>query len=297
MKVDKNIEKPLVTVIVPCYNHERYIGQCINSIINQTYTNFKLIVIDDGSSDRSPELLKELQKNYGFELLLQENHGVAYALNVGIKKFSIGEYISICASDDYWALDKLEKQVNFMETNRFYPMCFGKTFYVDEDSNILLSEDVNNRRLKGGWLFDDILLFKIHPPVNYLYRTSIFSEVGYFEEKIFAEDYFMNLKISDKYEIGFIDEYLGYHRLTDIQTKTERSEIVANSHLMSIELFKENYLYKKAKTMVYLRQFWNFSGHTKYKVKAITYLVRSFSLFYHKLFILGSIQLVFKWGK
>jgi len=297
MEIEKNREQPLVSVIVPSYNHERYIVQCIESIINQTYKNFELIVIDDGSSDNSPEILKELQKKHGFEILLQENHGIAFTLNLGIKEFSSGEYITFCASDDYWALDKLEKQVHFMESNRFYPMCFGKTFYINEDSNILKGQDVNNRGLKGGWLFDDIFLFRIHPPVNYMYKTSIFSEVGYFEEKIFAEDYYMNLKISNKYAIGFLDEYLGYYRLTDIQTKTERSEIVSNSHLMAIELFRDNYLYKKAKTMVYLRQFWNFSGYTKHKVKAITYLLRSLVLFYHKLFILGSIQLVFFWRK
>ncbi len=297
MNINECVGNPLVSVIVPSYNHERYITQCIESIINQTYKNFKLIVIDDGSTDKSPDILKELQNKYGFKLLVQENHGIAFTLNRGIKEFSAGKYFTLCASDDYWALDKLEKQVNFMENNRSYPMCYGKTYYVDENSNILLKEDLNNRRLKGGWIFDDIFLFKIHPPINYMYRTNIFSEVGYYKEGIIAEDFYMNLKISNKYKIGFIDEYLGYYRLTEIQTKIERSEIVANSHLSTIELYKDNYLYNKAKTMVYLRMFCSFSGYTKHKVKSITYLLRSVLLFYHKLFILGSFQLVFVWRK
>ena len=288
-------DKPLVSIVVPSYNHERFITECIESIVNQTYKNIELTVIDDGSKDNSLRILKELQAKYEFNLVFQENHGIAYTLNRGLKEYSHGKYFACCASDDYWALDKIEKQVNFMESNYFYPMCYGKTFYVDEDSNILANMDFNNRILKGGWLFEDILLFRIHPPVNYMFRTSIFSEIGYYKENILAEDYYMNLKISNKYAIGFLNEYLGYYRFTNIPLKIKRMELVSNSHLMSIELYKDNHLYKKAKTIVYVLNFCNYSGKTKNKVKAITYLFKSITLFYHKFFIISCIKLVLKW--
>ena len=93
---------PLVSIIVPCYNHEKYITECIGSIMNQTFRNFELTVIDDGSKDQSFEVLKSLQKKYEFNLIHQENRGISATLNRGIKEFSRGKYISFCASDDFW---------------------------------------------------------------------------------------------------------------------------------------------------------------------------------------------------
>ncbi len=116
------ISQPLVSIIVPSYNHARYINQCIESIYQQTYQYFELIVIDDGSKDNSKEVLIDLHNKYEFTLVFQENQGVAYTLNRGIKEFAIGKYITFCASDDYWVIDKLEKQVVFMENNQFYPI-------------------------------------------------------------------------------------------------------------------------------------------------------------------------------
>ena len=83
---------PLVSVIIPSYNHERFITQCIENIINQTYKNFELTVIDDGSKDGSPEILRHLQGKYGFNLVLQENMRLALTLNKGKQNYSNGKY-------------------------------------------------------------------------------------------------------------------------------------------------------------------------------------------------------------
>ena len=286
---------PLVSIIVPSYNHARYVTQCIDSIMQQTYKNFELIVIDDGSKDNSKEVLTDLQAKYKFTLIFQENHGVAFTLNRGIKEFAKGKYLTFCASHDYWTLDKLQKQVQFMENNQFYPMCYGKTYYVSESSLLLPEHDILNNSLKGGWLFDDILLFKIHPPVNYLFNKSIFDEVGCYDESIAAEDYYMNLQISSKYPIGFIDDFLSYYRITDVPQKVLRKLIVSNSHLMSIEFFKNHILYKKAIRMVNLSIFDVYSGFTMHKKIALKYLFKSKGYFYKKRYIVGLIKLVIYW--
>src|SRR5690606_22095095 len=117
---------------------------------------------------------------------------------------------SFCASDDFWASEKLDKQVSFMEKNPDFPMCYGNTHYVDNNSNPV---NRTNDNLKGGWLFEDIFTFKIHPPVNYMYRTKIFNEVGYYNESMYAEDYYMNLKISSRFPIGYLNEYISYYRI------------------------------------------------------------------------------------
>ncbi len=286
---------PLVSVIVPSYNHAKYITQCLESITNQTYRNYELTVIDDGSTDNSKEILEFLRTKYNFNLVFQENNGIAHTLNRGIQEFAKGKYIAFCASDDFWPLDKLEKQVDFMEKNRFYPLCYGNAYYVNENSEILKNQNINNSVLHGGWLFDDIFLFKIHPPVNYMYRTSIFSEVGYFDKDYIAEDYYMNLLISSKYCIGYIDEYLSYYRYSELNSKAISFDKVANSHLKAIELFKHHKLYNKAKRFVHLRKFEMFSPYKKLKHLALHNLLKSVSLCYKMQFLKATVKLLLFW--
>src|ERR1700749_4411087 len=95
-------ENPLVTVVIACYNHEKYIRQSIESVINQTYKNISFYVIDDGSKDKSFEIIEELSKKYGFVAIRQENKGLCATINYSIKEYARGKYISFLASDDYW---------------------------------------------------------------------------------------------------------------------------------------------------------------------------------------------------
>lgn len=289
------ISQPLVSIIVPSYNHTKFIAQCIESIFQQSYKHFELIVIDDGSKDNSKDILKELQLKFEFTLVFQENHGVAYTLNRGITEFAKGKYVTFCASDDYWAVDKLKMQVQFMESNQFYPMCYGKTYYVNENSQIIYKYTFLNKTLRGGWLFDDILLFKLHPPVNYLFRKEIFNEVGLYNEELFAEDYYMNLKISEKYTIGFIDEFLSYYRLNDQSGKAYRNDKLSNSHLQTIEFYKTHKLYKEAKSTVYLRDFDLTCIYKQLKFIALKKMFMSSNLFYKRKFIISVLKLFYYW--
>lgn len=288
-------KKPLVSVIVPCYNHEKYVTLCIESIMNQTFTDFELIVIDDGSKDKSSEILKELQKKFGFKLIFQQNRGLAATLNRGLQEFATGKYVSFCASDDFWTLSKLQLQVDFMEDNSGIPMCYGKAHYINEESKVMEKYDSNNMVLKGGWVFDEIFTFLLHPPVNYLYRKDLFDEIGYYDSSIFAEDYYMNLKVSSKYEIGFINEYLFYYRVDSDTTKVIRFDKVANSHLMSIEDYKDHPLYKNAKRLVFLRKFEVFAPYKEHKKRAIHNALKSAKLLFTKPYFFSLIKLIIFW--
>ena len=111
-----NLVDPMVTVLVPAYNHEKYVEQTILSIVNQTYQDFELIVIDDGSSDQTPEILERLSQEHGFYFERQENMGVTKTLNKIISKAK-GQYIVGCASDDAMPRNRLEIQ-DAMPRNR-----------------------------------------------------------------------------------------------------------------------------------------------------------------------------------
>lgn len=292
--LDKN---KIVSVIIPSYNHAQYISECIISIINQTYKNIELIVIDDGSTDNSRQILTKLNEQYNFVLIFQENNGVSFTINRGIREFAHGEFIAICASDDYWPNTKVELQVAFLENNRFYPVCFGKHHFVNERSEIIWGLEKYNKVLKGGFIFNEILLLKINMPVNLMYRREIFDELGYFDEKILAEDYYMNLKISYKYPIGFINEYLSFYRLTNIKSKHVRYDKISLSNLYTIENYRNHPNYSLAKNAIYLARFENFSPFIEFKSKAINEMILAFPLFYTKRFIMATIRLFFVWKK
>lgn len=289
------MDKPLVSIIVPCYNHGKYIEECLDSLFNQTYRYFEIIVIDDGSTDNSVKVLRELQKKAKFILVEQNNRGLSATLNRGLLEYVRGEYVTFCASDDFWDSRKLELQVNFMENNKDFFMCYGKTKYVDLNSEVINIRKLSDNLLRGGYIFEDLFLFKFHPPVNYLYRTRIFEEIGYFNPSIYAEDYHMNLKIASRYPIGFIDEYLGYYRVDNRVEKVPRFLKVSESHLQTIEEYKEHPLYTKAKLIVYLRISFVFSVYKNEKRNALTYLFKAIPIFYHPRFLYTCIRLLFVW--
>jgi alpha-1,3-rhamnosyltransferase len=290
-----NLDKPLVSVIVPSYNHQQFITQCIESIMDQTYKNFELTVIDDGSTDDSPEILKRLKEKYKFNLVFQENIGLALTLNKGIQNYCNGKYYSSCSSDDFWPIDKLEKQVNFMELHPEFPMCFGKKYVIDSNGKIQeYLTSLANKHLKGGRVFKEIILMEFHPPVNYFFRKSIFEEVGYYTNT-WAEDFYMNLKISEKYPLGYIDDYLMYYRITD----NEKSKMInlksITSHLDSINQYRYSEYYEEAIKRWYLRSFYWYSKFTKTKKIAFKGMLRNLDQAYKFYFLKSVFKLMIMW--
>lgn len=267
---------PRISVIVPSYNHARFVRRCIESIINQTCKDYELIVIDDGSTDDSRLILEDLKKQHGFTLILQENAGVARTLNRAIREHAKGKYISVCASDDYYLPHKLETQLAYMERHPDVPMCYGKVYVVDEDDNVVEKLTVHrNKNLKGGEIFPDILLQKFHLPVTYFIRKSIFEEVGYYREDIITEDFYMNLSISVNRHIGYIDDFLlCYRTFHDYHHKllTTRS---AMSHLECINRFRTSEYYAEAINRWHYRNVLWYSPYKQHKLFVAKNILRS----------------------
>ena len=111
------MEKPLISVVVPVYNVEKYLEQCVNSIINQTYDNLEIILVNDGSKDKSPYLCDELaKKDSRISVIHKENGGPAETRNVGTEKAS-GEYIAFVDSDDWIHPKYIEILYNNLKEN------------------------------------------------------------------------------------------------------------------------------------------------------------------------------------
>ena len=170
-------------------------------------------------------------------------------------------------------------------------MCFGKARYVDTESNIIAFE---NDFLKGGYIFEDIITQKFHPPVNYLHKKCILQEFGLFRPDIIAEDFYMNCLISQKYPIGFIDDYLCYYRVERLEKKRDPLKLLLD-HRTTIDLFKTEAVYRKAVLYSNLRLFYMLSCYKKYKLLSLKYLLLSLPFFYKKKFIAGSYHLFCYW--
>lgn len=109
----------LVSIIMPAYNAEKYIEEAIQSVLKQTYTNWELIIVNDCSTDKTEQIIKEYQEDQRIKLYsLLKNKGVANARNVALKK-AAGRYVAFLDSDDIWLPEKLEKQIGFMKKNNY----------------------------------------------------------------------------------------------------------------------------------------------------------------------------------
>jgi len=214
MEQEKYIDMPLVSVIVPSYNHEAYIEECISSVINQTYRHIELIVIDDGSSDRSREILERLQKQYGFALEFQENQGVSKTLNKAIRRYAHGKYISCLASDDFIMPDKVDRQVGFLEENPHIDMVFGKVYMVDEKSQIIKDKTIFEPFDEPVKQIPFELLIENNrvPAPSVMMRREIWEKCGGFNENTMIEDFDLWLKIAYQGSIVYLDDYFAYYR-------------------------------------------------------------------------------------
>ena len=115
---DDNKKTPFVDIIMPNFNKERFIEESINSVIAQTYDNWKLFIIDDNSNDNSKKVINNFENNKIKIIFLKKNKGVAFCRNLAIR-YSNSKYIAFIDSDDYWSSNKLKEQINFMEEFKY----------------------------------------------------------------------------------------------------------------------------------------------------------------------------------
>ena len=132
------MEKNLISVIMPVYNCEKYVEQAINSVINQTYKNWELIIINDASTDASYKIVTRFNNKNIKIINSEKNSGAAISRNIGITNAN-GEYIAFLDSDDIWECSKLEQQLDFMQKNN-YVFSFTGFKYANEDCSLIKKE-------------------------------------------------------------------------------------------------------------------------------------------------------------
>ena len=224
---------PLVSVIIPAYNHEKYVQETIHSIINQTYKNIELIIIDDGSKDSTWQKIKETEtecktrfSNIHFET--KENEGTCLTLNRLIN-LTNGEYIFLIASDDTAKPELIEKEVKFLSENEDYSLVVFDNEFIDENGKRCYwnkqketvydikkaTADTFGHHLEKNRPFnfnsEEFGKYKNlqrtnHVPNGYMIRKSILSKTGLFIPEVPLEDHWLMLQISKYSKMKFIDE-------------------------------------------------------------------------------------------
>lgn len=201
---------PKISVVMSVYNGEKYLREAIDSILNQTFADFEFIIIDDGSTDESSDIIKSYN-DPRIILIRQKNKGLAAALNVGIKA-ARGKYIARMDADDISAQSRLEKQILFMESN---PVCVAlgtNAVVINEDGEELYKTDLplDNETIKslvvtGCPFYHGSVMLK---------RDTLFAVDGYNEEVRMAQDDFLWIKIQNHGYFYLVKEALYYYRIT-----------------------------------------------------------------------------------
>jgi glycosyltransferase involved in cell wall biosynthesis len=191
---------PKVSVIIPTYNRAPIVGEAIDSVLSQCYDDCELIVVDDGSTDGTEELVSSYLPRLTY--LYQGHRGVSAARNRGIAS-ARGEYLSFLDSDDLWLKEKLSLQMRFMESHPECRICYTDEIWIRKGVRV---NPMKKHRKYSGMIFEQCLPLCIVSPSSVLIARTLLDEVGIFDETLeVCEDYDLWLRIAARYPIHFIE--------------------------------------------------------------------------------------------
>lgn len=253
-----NRATPLVSVLISAYNHAQYVEKTIDSIMQQTYRNFELLVIDDGSQDETASVLRKCEEKWGRSFLVesQANMGVCKTANklLGLAK---GEYITWIGSDDWMLPEKLELQVNYLNLHPEAGVVHSDCYLYKEKKNRLI-KNVRRGHVPSGWIFNDLLAGNFITACSAMIRSECYERVGFYDDSLVVEDWDMWFRMAKEFEIHYMDvptvvyrlhgkntsDLMLFEMLQSMKTlilKHCRDEAVKNIHLLNIALGELNH--------------------------------------------------------
>jgi glycosyltransferase involved in cell wall biosynthesis len=227
--------KPRISVVMPSYNHARFVRTAIDSALNQSVKDIEVVVTDDASTDETIEKVREIRDPRVSVIALSENHGAAFAMNTSISR-SQGEYVAILNSDDIFLEGKLERQLDYLERHREVGAIFGRPAFIDERGNALDASNtfyqetfsVINKR-QEDWLRE--FFFRgnslCHPSV--LIRRDCYTAIGLYNAALAQlPDFDLWVRLLVKYPIHVIDEPVVGFRIMEGQKNASapRPEVI-----------------------------------------------------------------------
>lgn len=244
------ISKPLVSVVMPAYNAKENIQEAVNSILDQTYSNIELIVIDDGSTDETAKIISSFNDHRVKYYRNSYNRGLVYTLNRGIK-LSKGKYIARMDSDDISLRTRIYKQVEYLEEHKDCIVCgtYAQSFRTDSLGNKIkmskLTYEINDKEIKKSLVYDCCFA---HPTV--MIRSSVF-----IESNVYYDDKWKN---GDDYKL-WIDlmPYGMYHNIPEVllQYRISSAQMSSSTNVTTISANKCRWYYIEKNTSYNIYRF------------------------------------------
>ncbi len=222
----------MISVVMPVYNSERYLPEALQSILNQTHKNFEFICVNDGSTDKSLEILEEFAKRDARIIIInQPNKGVVSSLNLAIS-LSKYNYIARMDSDDISHPTRLDRQIKYMNSNKDISILGTAYNYVDVDGMVLNTRKPpqNDSRIKGMLLFGSPLC---HPSVMFN-KLLIGQDLYYDNDFTHCEDYELWTRLSGKVKFGNLPDVLLDYRIHGKSVSRENQELQIANKVKSI---------------------------------------------------------------
>lgn len=203
MEITQKSENPEVSIIIPTFNRAWCLGETLQSVLDQTFKSFEVIVVDDGSTDDTAVLLQQFPqvrvRRWG------DNQGVSAARNWGVE-MARGEWICFLDSDDQWVKNKLQVQVDWMQAHFECLACYTDEIWIRNGVRV---NQKNKHRKYSGDIFRRCLPLCIISPSSIMMRASVLETIGGFDTDLAAcEDYDLWLRLASRYRVDFIAEKL-----------------------------------------------------------------------------------------
>jgi len=245
--------QPLVTVIIPSYNHERYIAQAIESVSSQSYKEIELIVIDDGSKDQSLKIINTLAEKHGIIVIARENRGLAKTLNEGVG-LANGKYISFLASDDYYLPSRIENAVlQFEKSANKVAAVYCDGYIINDEGDKKCSFGERYPRPLIGNVYNNLLVGNWIPALGMTYRTEVLKEFM-FDERFQVEDHTLYLRMfkSKKNKLVFYNAFDFAYRLHN-SNMSGSEELINNENTLMQDNFTDMGRFAKFKQQLKTR--------------------------------------------
>ncbi len=236
---------PEVTALMSVYNGEKYLRDTINSVLNQSFKDFELIIINDGSTDSTLKILEGFHDNRIKLYNLKENHGVGSALDFGLAK-ATGKYLAKVDGDDLYSPERFEKQVSFLRKNKDIDVLGSLISFFPDNEEIASSEMYFNLKnnfekqinsiITSEQIKKSLYWFICLPHTSMMSKTEVIKKVGYDKSMRLGEDYLLLYELNKQGTFMFkLDEVLAYKRVSKVSTTVVERDL----------LFKVTYLIKK----------------------------------------------------
>lgn len=238
-----------VSVIIPAYNAEKTVRESIQSVLEQTFKNLEIIVVNDGSTDSTLEIVSDI-KDPKLRVVSSKNCGLSAARNLGIKH-SAGQYLSFLDADDLWLPSKVQDQLDILKTSGSAKVVYSWVDNIDEAGSKL---GISSRSSISGNVYPNLLVANfIRNGSNVLLERSTIEEVGFFDETLRAcEDRDMWLRLAGKYEFAVCPKvHVLYRQSSSSLSSNVRNQTIHTYRMLELAYHRAPSQYKYLKTKSY----------------------------------------------